>query len=209
MNFNNVKFYTAAIIYKISTNQTGTYTAHSLLQGFVEAPPKSNIILRGSQTVVQIVSTINFVENCDSSTPQAITPDGSISANTRVCTTDPTSTKIFTQQVVETGGVPSSDYYVSTEVVYSFALQITKGPYFKHIQLHLYYDTGFVAVWVVLFGIGNIAIFQILKGLFESLLSLPKRIKNTPKYIRGVLFGEIPEKDEEGKGGKDEIEMKE
>jgi len=206
MNFFNVKFYAAAIIYTIYSGKTGTYTGTSYLQGYVEASPGT--ILRGSQTLVQIVTTVNFIENCYGNQPVNIAPG--INATTELCKTDPASTKILNQEVVTSGGIPASDYYVATKVVYSFALQIAKGPYFKHIKQHLYYDTAFVVVWIILFGIGNIAILQIAKGFFESFLGLPKRIKEAPTNVKNILFGEIPEGEDEGeKGGKEEVEMKE
>jgi len=159
-----------------------------------------------------VVSTITFIEDCSKPIQYDISPSASIKATKQNCTTSPNSNKVFTQQFVSSGSISPSDYYLKTDIIYSLALQITKGAYFKDIQQHEYYDPGFIAVWIVLFGIGNLAILQILKGLFDSVIALPKRLKNAPNHLHQIFFGDIPEGDEEEeegeKTGKDEVEMK-
>jgi len=49
------------------------------------------------------------------------------------------------------------------------------------------FSNAFIAVWIVLFGVGNIGILQLLKGLFESALKIPSRIKHAPQRVSKVF----------------------
>jgi len=211
LDFLSPKFYTAAILYTVNTSATSNdrVQGNSGFWGSIVPPPSRDItnsfIVRGS-TVVQASTTVNIVGNCKTQKPRE--GSGTVQAYENDCVFDSQSVKIFTQEFVQNEFNTSFSYYLQQGITYTFAIQFTKGQYFKLTQQTLPFSVAFIVVWIVLFGIGNIGILQLLKGLFESALTIPGRIKKAPQRVSKV-FSTDPRGSAEPKEPKESKESKE
>jgi len=190
LDFKNQNFYAAAIIYNVTTATTSdmSFQGNSGFWGAIKPPAPSgtaSYIFQGATTVVEASTTVSIVENCYHETPR----EGSsvVNAFERDCEFDPQSVKIFTNEFVSIGVGEAQYYYIQRDIYFSFSIQFTKGQYFKLTQQSQPFSNAFIAVWIVLFGVGNIGILQLLKGLFESALKIPSRIKHAPSRVSKVF----------------------
>jgi len=172
-SFNDVQFYTSHVLYSVGTlnnNDTDDATKTPVWGngniGDILAAPQPNDVIRNNGEV-NIVSTVNYVENCYS---LGIATDNDVSwiqTTTNNCTFDRRSLKEFSTASKQQLGIGNTDFY-STQgnAVYKFTMNVVKGPYWKHVQMSLYVNIGQIIVWIILFALGLVGIFQITREFF-------------------------------------------
>ena len=180
--FNDPSFFASHILLNLTTtndNVTTPVWGNGNIYEAVTAPTINDVLRKTA--VVDIVSTVNYVENCYTLKIDTDKTVSWIQTTQNNCSFDSRSLKEFSLASKGSSPVSNVDFYSTlNDFSYLLDVRMTKGEYWKHTQLSLYVNIGQVVVWIILFALGLVGIFQIMRELI--IYVVPSIIKLRGKY---------------------------
>jgi len=172
-DFYDPSFYASHILFNLSTTNDNSSSnpfgpsanwGNGYIYDYITAPAINDVLRK--EAILEVSSTINYVESCFDLLVKT-DPDVSwLQTTLNNCSFDARSLKEFSPSSKQPSSVGGNDFYAATtSYVYSLTIGIVKSPLWKNTQLSLYVNIGQILVWIILFALGLVGIFQLVKEL--------------------------------------------
>jgi len=176
-DFQDPEFYASHILFGLATENKGADSdpnyGNGTINDYISAPSIGDVLRQ--HATVEVTSTVNYVEDCQTLNISTNEDVSWIQTTGNKCVFDRRSLKEFSLSSKGTTAVSSLNFYstsgtATTNSVYQLAFSLVKGQYWKHIQVSLYVNIGQIIVWIILFALGIVGIFQLTKEIVAIVL---------------------------------------